>query len=515
MIIDSTNPATGELLGQVEATPINKIPGILKDARAAQHEWARTSFQSRARILETFAAILLDRKKMAAELIMKENGKPLVEVYTSEIIPSLDIVRYYVAKASKILRRRQIRIRLPLLKTKRAYVENEPIGVVGIISPWNYPLLLPIGQIIPALMAGNAVIFKPSEYTPLVGKMIADLLWEVGIPEKLFPVVNGRGDVGAALVSSGVDKLFFTGSTQTGRKVSEIAARSLTPVLLELGGKDAMIVLQDADLDVATSGALWGGFMNAGQSCVSVERCFVDEKILDAFVNKLRGKIEGLVVGPGADAESDIGPIIHRGQFETIVNQVNDAVSKGGRLIIGGKFVENNGSYFISPIVLADVPMDSLLMKEETFGPVLPIVEFRTETEAVDLANASRFGLAASVWTRDIKHGLELAKKIHAGAVIVNDTISYYGMSDGVVGGVKESGSGRVHGREGILAMVSPKYFEVERAQRMKKLWWYGYGTRSLTLFEIATDFVFSKEVLKKAKSLYKLAPEILRIKKL
>ncbi len=513
--IESVNPATGEVLGQVELTPISQIPIIVNDARAAQREWARTTFGARGRVLKAFASALLDTKGRTAELIEKENGKPLVEVYTSEIIPSLDLVNYYTGNAHKFLARRRVRQGHPLLKTKKAFVEYEPLGVVGIISPWNYPLLLPIGQIVPALMAGNAVIFKPSEHTPLVGQLIAELLWDAGIPKKLFALVNGRGDIGEALASSGLDKLLFTGSTQTGRKVSEAAAKRLTPVLLELGSKDAMIVLQDADIEAATSGALWGGFMNAGQTCVSVERCFVHEKIVDAFVDTLRRKVDKLTLGQSAAGESDIGPIIHKMQFETVRSQVNDAIAKGARLIAGGTFVEKDGSYFIPPIVLSDVPMDSLLMKEETFGPVLPIVEFRTETEAVELANASKFGLAASIWTRDSKHGLKLAKEISAGAVIVNDVISYYGITDGVVGGVKESGSGRVHGREGILEMVSPKYYEVERAPRMKKLWWYRYDRSALTFFETAADFVFSKNIFRKANLLFKLAPKILRLHKL
>lgn len=513
--IDSVNPATGEVLGHVETTPLVQISSILNDARTGQAEWASTSFNDRARRLKDFGALLLAKKRSVAELVAKENGKPLVEVYASELIPSLDLVRFYTKNARRILTRRRVKIAIPLLKTKKAYVEYEPHGVVGIISPWNYPLLLPLGQIVPALMAGNAVLFKPSENTPLVGQLIADLLWESGIPQKVFKIIQGRGDVGAALSSCGLDKLFFTGSTQTGRKVSEIAAKTLTPVSLELGSKDAMIVLPDADLEAATSGALWGGFMNAGQTCVSVERCFVHEKIMDTFVDKLKKKIDKLVVGPGTGEETDIGAIIHRAQFETVKSQVNDAISRGARLITGGQFSEKGGSYFIPPIVLADVPMDSILMKEETFGPVLPIVEFRTETEAVELANASKFGLAASIWTRDSKHGLELAKRVRAGAVTVNDVISYYGMSDGVVGGVKESGSGRVHGREGIMEMVSAKYYEKERAPRIKKLWWYNYGPASLSFFETAVDFLFSRSIVQRIGSLFKLAPKFLRMKKL
>lgn len=452
---------------------------------------------------------------MVAELVAKENGKPMVEAYTSEIIPSLDIIKYYTRRSGRILRRRRVRISIPLLKTKTAFVQYEPYGVVGIISPWNYPLMLPLGQIIPALMAGNAAIFKPSEYTPLVGSLIADFLWEVGIPRKLLATVQGGGDVGAALVAAGPDKIFFTGSTSTGRRVSELAAKNLTPVSLELGSKDAMIVLSDADINAATSGAIWGAFMNAGQTCVSVERCFVHEKIFDSFVSELQRKIEDLHIGAGTESETDIGAIIHRTQFEIIRNQVNDAVTRGARIVAGGEFSDRGGSYFIPPTVLVNVPLDCLLMKEETFGPVLPVVEFHTDSEAVDLANASKFGLSASIWTADSKRALEIAKRLRAGASTVNDVISYYGISDGVVGGVKESGTGRVHGREGILEMVSPKYYEVEHAARMKKLWWFKYDRTSLSFFETAIDFLFSKNPFQRLISLFNLAPKFLRMKKL
>ncbi len=514
MNIDSVNPATGEKIGQVESTPTNHFSRILEEARTAQQEWVRLPFQTRARLLRDFASLLLKRKRTVAELISKENGKPLVEAYSSELIPGLDIVRYYAKRSRKILRSRHVGISIPLLKTKRAFVNYEPYGVVGIISPWNYPLMLPLSQIVPALMAGNAVIFKPSEHTPLTGGLIGDFMWEAGLPRKLLAVVQGAGDVGAALVSSGVDKVFFTGSTSVGRRVSESAAKNLTPVSLELGSKDAMIVLDDVDIDVATSGAIWGAFMNAGQTCVSVERCFVHEKIFDSFVSMLQKKMKDLQVGPGTADGTDIGAIIHRAQFEVIKNQVNDATARGARIATGGIFSDKGGVHFVPPTVLVDVPMDSLLMKEETFGPVLPIVEFRSDAEAIDLANASKFGLSASVWTRDAKHGMEIAKKLRAGAAIVNDVISYYGIIDGVVGGVKESGSGRTHGKEGLLEMVWPKYYEVERLPQMKKLWWYKYDKTTLSFFETATDFLFSKNIFNKLSSLFKLAPKILRIKK-
>lgn len=515
MTMESINPATGEKLGEIEPTPTSKIVRLLTEARAAQREWSKLPYSVRGQTLRAFANLLVERKRTVAELISRENGKPLVEAYSSEIFPSLDIVNYYVARTRKILKSRRVKIGIPLLKTKKAFVRYEPYGAVAIISPWNYPLLLPLGQIVPALMAGNAVLFKPSEYTPLVGNLISEFMWEAGVPRSLLTLVQGKGDVGSALISAGPDKVFFTGSTATGKKVAEASAKNATPVSLELGSKDAMIVLEDADIDSVTSGALWGAFMNAGQTCISVERCFVHEKVFDSFIGLLQKKMKELKIGAGTDPDNEIGAIIHRAQYETITTQVNEAVKKGARIVEGGDFFERDGGYFVSPTLMVDVCMDSLLMTEETFGPVLPVIKFRDVAEAVELANASKFGLGASIWTADSKRGLQLARKISAGAVIVNDVVSYYGIADGLVGGVSESGAGRVHGREGILEMVSPKYYEVERAPRMKKLWWFNYDVNTLSFFEIAIDFLFSQKIYKRTSSLFKLAPKLLRMKKL
>lgn len=376
MLIESTNPATGEIVGKVDSTRTDNISQIVSRARQAQKEWGQLSNSHRVKLLKECGRILYVRKREIADLISRENGKPVVEAYTSEIIPVLDLINYFSKKSRRMLRARRVRIGIPLLKTKKAFVANEPLGVVGIISPWNYPLLLPLGQIIPALLVGNSVVFKPSEYTPVVGETISQLLWDAGIPRNVFNIVQGAGEIGAALTSSGVDKIFFTGSTATGRKVSELAAQKLTPVSLELGSKDAMIVLDDAYIDSAVSCAIWGAFMNAGQTCVSIERCFVHEKVHDRFVEILEKRIKELHVGSGTDTRTDIGAMIHRAQFEIVKLHVDDAVQRGAKIIAGGVFSKGAAGYFIPPTLLKDVPMDSLLMTEETFGPVLPIVKF-------------------------------------------------------------------------------------------------------------------------------------------
>ncbi|HUI31728.1 MAG TPA: aldehyde dehydrogenase family protein [Candidatus Acidoferrales bacterium] len=512
MQIESTSPGTGQSIGCVESTSPSRISRIVEDARQIQKEWMQLPHGRRVQIIREFGRIFFTRKREIADLISRENGKPVVEAYASEIIPTLDMINYYSKKSRRILRHRNVKITLPLLRTKKAWVAKEPYGVVGIISPWNYPVLLPLGQIVPALLAGNTVVFKPSEFTPIVGERISELLQEAGVPENVFNIIQGGSEVGSSLVSSGVDKLFFTGSTPTGRRVSELAARDLTPVSLELGGKDAMIVLDDAHIESAASGAIWGAFMNAGQTCVSIERCFVHEKIYDQFVELTRQKTKELRLGSGI--ETDLGAMIHRAQFDVVKRHVEDAVQRGARIVAGGIF-SDNPAHFIQPTILTDVPVNSTIMNEETFGPVLPILKFGSDEEAVSLANGSRFGLSVSVWTGSRKRGLAIAKKLHAGAAIVNDAISYYGMSDGIVGGVKQSGNGRVHGREGLLEMVYTKYYEIERAPRLKKLWWYSYSTDMSSFFESATDFLFAANFLYKMNALLKLLPKYLRIKKI
>ncbi len=515
MMLKSWNPATGQIIGEVEVSPPESIPGIVSRARMAQKEWQSIPLKQRIKMISKFGEILYARKGEIARLISEENGKPVVEAFTTEIIPVLDLIRYYSRVARQFLSDRSVKVDIILMKTKKGVIRQNPIGVAGIISPWNYPLLLPLGQIIPALIAGNAVVFKPSEFTPLTGKMISDMLAETKLPQDLFNIVFGAGEVGAALVQSGVDKIFFTGSTAVGRKVSELASKKLTPVSLELGSKDAMIVFSDADLESATSGALWGSFMNAGQTCISVERCFVQEGIYESFCESVAQKASLLKVGKGTDPSVDVGPIIHKGQFQVVASQINEAVKRGAKIISGGSMSESQSTYLISPTVITDVPLDSLLLTEETFGPVLPIIKFKTTEEVIEMVNRSRFGLSASIWTRDVKRALSLANKIEAGAVVINDVITYYGISDGVVGGVKESGFGRVHGEYGLLEMTYPKYIEIERAPRMRKTWWFKYDQNLLEFFDASTDYLFSSKFVKKLQSMFILLKKFVNIKKI
>jgi len=314
-----------------------------------------------------------------------------------------------------------------------------------------------------------------------------------GVPEGVFQVVVGDGPTGAALLQSEIDKLVFTGSVSTGKKIAAAAAARLLPVLLELGGKDPMVVLDDADLDVASSAAVWGAFMNAGQTCLSVERCYVHRSLYDSFLHACAEKTRKLRVGDGQNPETDVGPMIHERQLRVVESQVEEAKALGARVMTGGTRLPDLGPNFYAPTILADVTHRMQIMREETFGPVLPVVPFDSEADAIALANDSEFGLAASVWTRNSERGEAMARKLVAGTVMVNDVISCFGISEAPHGGVKGSGIGRAHGRHGMEEMVRIKYLDVDRMPRVKKLWWYGYGPSFARHMEGFVDFQFAR----------------------
>src|ERR1700728_911825 len=495
--VSSVHPATGEILRELDWWSESEVLAVVTRARAAQVAWAELGVQKRIAVLREFQRRLHEKKSEIAEAITREAGKPVAEALTTEVLVVLDAARFLIDNSYRLLRDEPVPHGNLATKLKSGRLVREPYGVVGIVSPWNYPFSIPATETLAALVAGNAVVLKPSEFTSLVALELGSLLHAAGVPKNVFQVVVGDGATGAALIqsrsSSGIDKLIFTGSVTTGKRIATAAAEHLLPVVLELGGKDPMLVLEDADVDVASSAAVWGAFLNAGQTCLSVERCYVHRSLYNAFLKACVEKIKKLKVGPGLDPETDVGPMIHERQLQIVESHVEDAVARGARLLTGGSRIPELGRNFYAPTVLAGVTHEMRIMREETFGPVLPIMAFDSDDEALRLANDSEYGLAASVWTRDRARGERLARRIQAGTVMVNDVVSCFGISEAPHGGVKSSGVGRSHGRFGLEEMVRLKYLDVDRMPGMKKVWWYGYSASFAWQMEGFLDMQFAR----------------------
>jgi acyl-CoA reductase-like NAD-dependent aldehyde dehydrogenase len=491
--IASLNPATGEVLRDFDCAGPDEVLAAVARARAAQPAWTQLGLRRRIAVLREFQAGLCAKKSEVAAAITREAGKPLAESLVTEVLVVLDAARFLINNAHRLLADESLPHGNLATKLKSGRLVREPYGVIGIVSPWNYPFSIPATETLAALVAGNAAVLKPSEFTSLAALELRALLRAVGVPEDIFQVLVGDGATGAALVHSPIDKLVFTGSVATGKRIAAAAAERLLPVVLELGGKDPMLVLDDANVDVASSGAVWGAFVNAGQACLSVERCYVHRGLYEKFLVACVEKTKKLRVGNGMGPETDVGPMIHERQLRIVESHVEDAKARGARVLAGGSRLPELGANFYAPTVLADVTHQMRIMREETFGPVLPVMPFDSDDEAVRLANESEYGLAASVWTSNRTRGERLARRIQAGAVMVNDVTSCFGISEAPHGGVKASGIGRTHGRFGLEEMVRLKYLDVDLVPGMKKVWWYGYGERFARQMEGFLDLQFAR----------------------
>jgi succinate-semialdehyde dehydrogenase/glutarate-semialdehyde dehydrogenase len=493
-----SNPATGETLRKLDSADERELNALVARARVAQPAWRKTPIGHRLSILQRFQQLLTNQKSETARTITLEAGKPIGEALLTEVLVALDTTRFLLQEAHSFMRDEPVSHGSLATKAKRGRIIREPYGVIGIISPWNYPFSIPATETLAALVTGNAVVLKPSELTPLSSLLVADLLAKAGLPTDVLQVAIGDGTTGAALIESEIDKLVFTGSFATGKRIAQIAAKRLLPAVLELGGKDPMIVFENADLDVASSGAIWGAYVNAGQACLSVERCYVQRSIYEKFVVACVEKTKQLRVGNGMEATTDIGPLIHERQLRTVEEHIEDARSRGARILCGGERLQSLGPNFYAPTVLADVTHEMRVMREETFGPVLPIMPFDSDDDAARLANDSPYGLAASVWTTDRTRGEILARQINAGTVMINDAVSCFGISEAPHGGVKASGMGRTHGRWGLEEMVRVKYVDSDLLPGVKKPWWYGYGAKLASAAEGFVDFQFARGVTAK-----------------
>jgi acyl-CoA reductase-like NAD-dependent aldehyde dehydrogenase len=509
----SANPATGELLRELDSASDVEVQAAVSRARAAQPSWAALSIGDRVRDLRKFQRLLHEHKSEIATLITQEAGKPYVEALLTEVLVVLDAARFLIENAAAFLREQPVPHGSLAMKAKTGRILRGPQGVIAIVSPWNYPLSIPAVDALAALVTGNAVVLKPSEFTSLIALKLESLLHSAGVPKAIFQVVIGDGATGAALLTSEIDKLIFTGSVPTGKRIAQAAAPRLLPVVLELGGKDPMLVLEDADVQVASSAAVWGAFVNAGQACLSVERCYVHRSLYERFLDACVAKTGRLHVGNGIDPQTDVGPMIHERQLRIVEAQVEEAKAQGARVLAGGSRLPELGPHFYAPTVLAEVTHDMRIMREETFGPVLSVAPFTSDEEAIRLANDSEFGLAASIWTRDSKRGEAIAHQINAGTVMVNDVITCFGISEAPHGGVKSSGIGRGHGRFGLEEMVRVKYLDTDRLPRMKKLWWYGYGESFTRQMEGFVDLQFARRLSARVRGALKSAGVLRRPK--
>jgi acyl-CoA reductase-like NAD-dependent aldehyde dehydrogenase len=474
--VESIDPSSGETIARFESCAPAEMPAIFERARAAQAAWAAQPIRERVAALRRLRDAIFDSRDEIAGVISRETGKPRIEAVFAEIILALDTGDFLACRAPKWLRPGRVPHHNIAVKAKSGWLEYEPLGIVAIISPWNYPFAIPLAQVIPALAAGNAVVLKPSELTPATGALIGEIATRAKLPENLVQIVQGGGEVGSALIEAVPDKVFFTGSVETGRKIAEACATKLIPSVLELGGKDAMVVLADADLEIASSAAVWGSFMNCGQACLSVERVYVEQAIAERFTQLCVAKTKKLRLGPPSDPDAEIGPMIRARQLERVERQLQDAVARGAQVLTGGQRRTELGAHFFEPAVVTNVDHSMELMREETFGPVLAIRPVASAAEAVALANDSPFSLSASVWARDAQAARKIASQLRAGSVMINDVASYYGISEAPHGGRGASGWGRTHSRFGFLEMVHVKYIDIDRLSRIAKSWWYGYS---------------------------------------
>jgi succinate-semialdehyde dehydrogenase/glutarate-semialdehyde dehydrogenase len=456
------SPVTLEPIDEVRCATREEVDGAVAKARAAQPAWAARSFEERAAYMYRLADLLMAKQDLVMDTVIRETGKPRAEALSMEVYASCDALVFYAKRAKKFLKRETRKLHGVLGLLKKAIIVYKPRGVVAVITPWNGPFVLSLNPTVQALMAGNTVVIKPSEVTPRSGELVATLFAEIGLPDGVVQVVLGDGQTGADLVTAGPNKVSFTGSVATGRKIAVACGERLIPFTLELGGKDAMIVCRDADVERAAKGALIGSCMNTGQYCCGTERIYVAEEVYDRFVANVVAGAKALRQSSDVD-HCDVGATFWDRQMTIIEDHVQDAVANGAHVEVGGGRNPNERGLYFQPTVLTGVTQDMKIMRDETFGPIVAIMKVKDEEEALRLANDSRYGLNGNVWTRDKARGVALAARIETGAASVNDMAMSYGVNEVPFGGVKESGLGAVNGPEGLRGYCHAMPIIVER----------------------------------------------------
>lgn len=532
--IISYNPATGAEIGRVDVASDKDVAAAVANGRTAFADWKRTSFAQRSRLVMAAREVILGEMDEIALLISRESGKPVAEALSMEIAPVLDLMQYFARKTEKMLRPRRIDIGLYALMGRSSKIIYKPLGVVGIIPAWNYPFSIPLGEAVMALMAGNTVVIKPSELTPFIGLKIGEIFEKAGFPANAVQIIIGDGASGAALVEAAPDKIMFTGSVATGKKIAAAAAANLTSTVLELGGKDPMIVFEDANLELAAGAAVWGAFCNAGQSCSSVERLYVHESVADELTRKIIEKTKQIKLGNGDDESVSMGAMSSERQVRIVEDHVQQFVADGAEIEVGGRRKDDetrrqgkeelsdvtgsvshppslpvSGSLFFEPTVITGATNAMRAMQEETFGPTLPIATFKTEEEAIRLANDSEFGLTASVWTKDKAKGKRVAEQIEAGSVCINEVLYTHGIGQTPWGGFKNSGRGRTHGLEGLMELVQPQHIHTNRLSLLPDAWWMPYSATAVATFRKMTTTFASGSLIRTAKLFPLLAKRI------
>jgi acyl-CoA reductase-like NAD-dependent aldehyde dehydrogenase len=486
------NPATGEPVGEVPLFTPEMVAATIARVREAQPAWEALEFDGRARVFDRARQWTLENRKRVVETISSETGKTYEDALIAEVAYILHALKFWARKAEGYLADQRVRSNSPFALGRKLVVRYEPVGVVGVIGPWNYPLSNSFGDCLPALMAGNAVVLKPSDLTPFTGLLMREMFAECGMPDGVYDVVTGDGATGAALIDE-TDFVMFTGSTATGKKVMERASATLTPVSLELGGKDPMIVLADADLERAANAAVFHGIQNSGQTCISVERVYVEAPAYDEFVAKVTDKVKALRQGnPGAAGTTEVGAITMPKQADIIDRHVKDALTKGARALSGGHRQGDGDVHFHEPTVLVDVDHRMECMMEETFGPTLPIMKVADASEAVRLANDSPYGLQGSVWTNDVAKGERIARQVQAGVVCVNDSQVNYMAIELPQSGWKTSGVGSRHGgADGIRKYCRKQALFITRKSLRRELHYFPYSPLRTKLVELALAVVY------------------------
>jgi succinate-semialdehyde dehydrogenase/glutarate-semialdehyde dehydrogenase len=476
-VLQSWEPATGNLLGEVPVANREGVNATIARARKAQAAWGVLPIQERCARLLRFRDALVDRTEELVDLISRECGKPRSDALGHEVALSVDQLTYYCKNAPRILAPRSIE--LHLLRHKQSVLHYVPRGVIGVISPWNFPFVIPMGDVYAALVTGSAVVVKPSEATPLTVQKAKEIFDATGLPEDLFGVVQGHGDVGQALIEGGIQKLVFTGGVETGRKVAAACGQNLVPCVVELGGKAPLVACSDCDVERTANAIVFGGFANSGQVCISVERVYAHTTIHAPLVERIRQLTSVLRQGDPASEMVEIGALTVERQLEIAERHVADAVAKGAKVVAGGNRRAGPGRFF-EPTVLDGCTHDMTVMREEIFGPIVPIQKVDSEDEAIRLANDSHLGLNAYVFTKDKEKGKRLAQRIEAGSVLVNDVLMNYAAVESPFGGIKQSGFGRVHGDDALRDMADVRHvFSGRLPEPHADPTWFPYSNKS------------------------------------